>query len=120
MLWEVPGLWLQLEVASTRPSPCGLSVFTARSPLRRTLQPSEILSPPQHPNCHPASGLGEERGEDVAFHEKVWDRLWISAIYALKVLTHVVKHRLTHKVPVLAGSQSLLAQGPSLGLISAY
>lgn len=37
-----------------------------------------------------------------------------------KVLTHVVRHRPTHKAPVLAGSRSLLAQGPSLGLISAY
>ena len=119
MLWEVPGLRLQLEVASTPSRPCGVSVFTVRSPLR-TFQPSEILSPLHHPNCQTASGLGEERGEDVAFHEKVWDRLWISSIHTLRVLTHVVRHKLTHKVPVLAGSRSLSAQGPSLGLINAY
>jgi len=119
MLWEVPGLWLQLEVASSRPRPCGVSVFTVRSPLR-TFQPSDILFPLHHPNCQTASDLGEERGEDVAFHEKIWDRLWVSSIHTLKVLTHVVRHKLTRKVPVLAGSRSLPAQRPSLGLINAY
>lgn len=45
-------------------------------------------TPPPNPG-HPASGLGEEMGADVAFRERVWDYLWISNIHILTVLTYM-------------------------------
>ena len=87
ILWEAPGLWLWLGIVS--PPHEGLCLHY-KGPTQMELPAlRDTPSTPSLKPGHAASGLGEERGEDVAFHERAWGYLWISTIHMCTVLTYM-------------------------------